>query len=446
VVSYHQGWCYVEDNDGPWRELFNHARTAAYLSNSSTLGCGRIYNVLEDGGCEAYRWAPIADVLIDSDGLPLYDEGSEEWLIEGDGTSPVGWLRQTFVDPINDPAPWYNPSFPESGQALGFWITEWTGLDSGVTQRQMSARGNYGGGGVFSALGSTGREMGFEVILLGESEAALDYLYRWLDSTLSSVCSTCSADTIAIRRICPDIDSSDPDSVTDGVVEMRKVGLVQGMTWATPPIEREGCYIRSVNFTLGAMDPCMYGFCTDVEVTQPMNWDYCFAAANLSVDRGECRPSCSEMPEDCRLVFNYSVDNPSAVAPIIHVVAPTDAAGSIPMRIRTYRNPLGLLPDQLCGAPLVGELYLTDLPPYTEIRYDVAGRTVQYRSAGTGGFIDGFGFVQPNEPGVPRFFSMGCDDYTTIVEPADFCYDTAPDSLREYSDVTLQTQTRMNCV
>jgi hypothetical protein len=445
-VPYMHGWCFIEDNDGPWRELFNHARTAAYLKWSSALGCGKVYNVLDDGGCAAYRWTPSADVLVDEeDGLPLYDEETEEWLIEGDG-SPAGWLEQTFVDPVNDPAPWYNPSFPESGQALGFWVQEWTGLDSGVTQRSMSQRGNYGGGGTFGALGSIGREMGLEVILLGESEAALDYLYRWLDATISSVCATCSADTIAIRRICPDVDPENLDTALQGVVELRKVGLISGMTWGPPPVEREGCFIRSVNFTLGAMDPCMYGFCTDVEAAQLMNWDYCFAAANLNPDRGNCRPSCSEMSDDCRLAFNYTVDDPSAVAPIIHVVAPTVEDGSIPMRIRTYANPLGLTPDQLCGAPLVGELYIGELPPYTEIRYDVAGRRVEYRNAGTGGFVDGFGFIQPNDVGVPRFFSLGCGDYTTIVEPADFCYDAPPDSTQEFSEVTLQTQTRMNCV
>lgn len=443
-MPYHHGWLYVQDSDGPHRELFNHARTAAYLQWSTALGCGKVHNVLDDGGCEAYKWAPVADVLIDEEtGLPLTDSDGE-WLIEGDG-STTGWLEQTFVDPVNDPAPWYNANFPESGQALGFWVQEWTGLASGVTQRAMTNRGNYGGGGFFGPLTATGREMGLEVILLGESEAALDYLYRWLDATLSSVCATCSTDTILVRRICPTVDEMDPTTASEGVVELRKVGLISGMEWGTPPVERQGCFIRSVNFTLGALDPCMYGYCTDVDVTQAMNWANCFASANLNPDRANCRPSCSEMDSECRVVFDYTVDDPSAVAPIIHVVAPTHVDGSIPMRIRTYANPFGLAPDELCGLPLLGELYITGLPAYTEIRYDVAGRRVLYRNPGTGEFLDGFGFIQPNDPGVPRFFSLGCGDFTTIVEPADYCFDDIPASGRELSEVTLQTQTRMNC-
>ena len=421
-MTYHHGWAYIEDADGPWRELFNHARTAAYLSRSTALGCGTILNVLDDGGCEAYRWAPTADVLTEeSTGTPLLDESTGEWLIEGDGISPTGWLQRTFTSPATDPAPWYNASFPESGQALGFWITEWTGLDSGHIQRQMTQRGNYGAGGTFGAMGSMGREMGFEVILLGESEAALDYLYRWLDATLSSVCATCATDTLVLRRTCPDVNILTPDTVLDGVVEMRGVGLIAGMQWGAPPVERAGCFIRRVNFTMGATDPCMYGLCTDVPAVQTINWDACMTAANLSVTRTNCRPNCSEMSSLCRTVFDYTINDPSGGAPIIELVPPDYMGATIPIRIRTYANPNNLTPAQLCGAPLLAELYVASLPQYTELRYDVPGRRVEIRNAGTGDWINGFGYLGPNDVGVPRFFHSGCGKYTTIVEPADFC-------------------------
>jgi len=307
---------------------------------------------------------------------------------------------------------------------------------------------------VFGAMGNNAREMGFEIILIGESERALDYLYRWLDATLSSVCATCETNTILLRRFCADVDPLDYDSVADGVVEMRGVGLMSGLQWGAPPVERAGCYMRRANFTMAATDPCMYGYCTDVAVTQAMDWDACFAAAALSPDRADCRPSCSEMDGLCRLSFDYTVDDPSAVAPIITLVAPTGlgldpgivSPGSLPMRIRTYANGGALTPSELCGAPLLGELYVGSLPPYSELRYDVAARKVEFRDAGSGGWINGFAYIGPNEPGVPRFFALGCGDFTTIVEPADFCLDGAPDDVMyEFAEVTLETRPRMGC-
>lgn len=446
-MTHHHGYLFIEDDNGFRYELFNHARTAAYLTTSSVLGCGKVYGVLEDGGCPAYAWVPPDTVglavLTDSDGNILTDDDGHILTDDQYTVSEDGWVQEVYTNPVDDFAPWYNADFPESGQALGVWITEWTGLDSGNIRREVVNVGNYRGGGAAGALGNTFREMGFEIILLGESEAALDYLYRWLDATLASVCATCAKNTILLRRICPVVDD-EGDGASDGVVEMRQVLLTQGLEWGPPPIERQGCFMRRATFTMAALDPCMYGFCTDVEVAAAMDWDACFAAATLDPDRNSCRPSCSEMDGQCRLTFDYTVSDPSAVAPIVTITAPTTAP-SITMRIRTYANPLGLPPEDLCGAPLLGELYVNPLPPWTELRYDVAERKVFYRNAGTGGWVNGFAYLQPNEPGVPRWFGLGCGDFTTIIEPADFCFETPPSDDLEYPDVTLQLRPRMNC-
>jgi hypothetical protein len=446
-VTFHHGWLFLDEPNGFRHELFNHARTAAYLQSSDVLGCGQVHGVLDDGGCASYRWVPPStlgeDVLTDSVGDVLVDEDGNI-LIGADNMSESGWYQQDYSNPVDDLAPWYNPTFPESAQALGFWVTEWTGLDSGHIGREITPVGAYRGGGVLGAMGATAREMGFEVILIGESERALDYLYRWLDATLSSVCATCATDTILIRRYCADVDPDDFETASDGVVELRGVGLIAGLQWGAPPVERAGCFMRRVNFTMAATDPCMYGFCTDVDVSQAMDWDACFAAANLDPDRVKCRPSCSEMIGQCRLAFDYAVDDPSAVAPIVTLTAPTVPAGSYPMRIRTYANNHGLIPEDLCGAPLLGELYVGSLPPYSELRYDVAARRVEFRDAGSGGWINGFAYIGPNDPGVPRFFSLGCGEFTTIIEPSDFC-SPAPDDDRAFAAVTLETRPRMGC-
>jgi hypothetical protein len=420
-VTYHHGWLMIGEENGNYAELFNHARTAAYLQSSSTLGGTTVYGVLSDGGCEGYTWMP-----------PTTDGG----------TGGV-WFQQTYTNPVSDGAPWYNSTFPESGEALGFWITEWTGLDSGHIKREISPVGAYRGGGQFGATYSMAREMGFEVILLAESEAAMDYLYRWLDSTLSSVCYSCQTDSILIRRICPE-GTVTAGTADEGVVELRQVGMTSGLVWGSPPVEQAGCFIRRANFTLAALDPCMYGVCSAEETpTQSMTWGTCFAGDNVNEGRTDCRPSCSEMPGECRLTFDYSVDVVTAAAPRIVVTAGT--ADSIPMRIRTYANPNGMAPEDLCGTPLLCELYVAALPATSELLYDIAGRTVSYRSAATGTWVNGFAFVATNDVGIPRFAALGCGDFTTIVEPASFCYDGAPASTGNYADVSLVIQERMGC-
>jgi hypothetical protein len=425
---YHHGWLMVGESNGNYRELINHARTAAYLQSSTALGCSKVANVLDDGGCSAYPWVP-----------PTLDGEPNEAAI----VAPNGWYQQLYSTPELDDAPWYSDSYPESAEALGFWITEWTGLDSGHIRREVTAVSSRGG--QFGRSYSASREMGLEIILLGESEAALDYLFRWLDATLSSVCYTCQTDSILIRRICPDFDVLDLDNVINGVVELREVGMVSGLVWGAPPIERQGCYIRTVNVTLGAMDPCMYAPCETVEIAQTMDWVACAAASNLDEDRSDCRPSCSEMPGVCRTTFDYTVETVGASAPIITLTPPLPDVESLPLRIRTYVNMNDLAPDQLCGAPLLAELYVTALPPWSAFQYDMAGRQVRYRDAATGDWINGAAFIEPNAVGIPRWPALACGSYTTVVEPSSFCYDPLeiPTSVPEPE---MLIQERMGCV
>jgi len=405
------------EENGNYAELFNHARTAAYLQGSTALGCGTVYGVLDDGGCSAYPWMPTDD---DSDYVEFF-----------------------FTDPVSDDAPWYNSNYPESGEGLGFWITEWTGLDSGHIRRGLSPVGAYRGGGQLGASYSGAREMGFEVILLGESEAALDYLFRWLDATIASVCVTCATDSILIRRICP-TGTIDEDNADDGVVELREVGLLQGLSWGAPPVEQAGCFIRRANFTLAAQDPCMYTACTDISIDQSATWATCFAGDNVNTDRVNCRPSCSEMPGECRTTFDFTIDTVGASAPRI-LVAASDTSTSVRYRIRVYSNDLALPPEDICGAPLLCELYVAPLPAYTELLYDVPGRQVLIRTAATGVFVSGYAYVEANDIGIPRFAGLGCGDFTVVVEPADFCFDSPPGAAEGYGDISGSVQERMGC-
>lgn len=397
------GYLYILDEGSAWGgEVVNHARTAAYLESSTALGCGTVYSVLDDGGCEGYRWeyVPYADT----------------------------WIENTFTTPALDNAPWYNPAYPESAQALGFWITEWTGLDSGHVKRTSTPIGAYRGGSTLGIASNAGRIMGIEMLLIAETEKAMEYLYQWFDATISSVCSTCKTDTILIRRYCPDAGFTQAHA-KDGAAEIRGVGLVSGMIYGEDPVEQAGCFLRRVNFTLEATDPCMYDSCTGEVIDQYMNWAECFApGSGLSPARPQCRPSCTEVAAGCRAVYDYDIETPSVSAPIITLEVPpalVNTGGTqsftIPLRIRTYSNPYGYTASQLCGLPLLAELYLTNLPASSAIRYDMAARKVEYRDAASGDWVNGFAFVEANEPGTPRFAGLGCGSFTTVIEPSNFC-------------------------
>lgn len=400
---YHHGWLQIVDVNGEWHELFNHARTSDYLSNSPEPGCARVSNVLLDGGCKAYRYTPELD--------PLSEEC--EWYEWDEWSQPEG-------APGLPPAPWYNPRYPESAKALGFWVEEWTGLDSGHIQRGMTSVGGKRGGGQLGRVTSNHREMAFEIFLFGTSERALDYLFRWLDATLSSVCATCATNTIMLRRFCPDLDEP-TEHPSDGVVEMRGVGLMQGLEWAEEPIERMGCFMRRATFTLAAEDPCMYSFATGVPVDASADLYACLSEALISPSRNPCRPTCSELDATCRTWYTFDVDSVSASSPRVTLV--NDGPGpTIPTRLRIYSDPAGVgVAAGPCGLPLVAELYVRPLPESSELIWDGPGSQVLFRDASTGGPIGGFQFIDTNQVGVPRFAGLGCDTYHVVMEPALFC-------------------------
>ena len=48
------------------------------------------------------------------------------------------------------------------------------------------------------------------------------------------------------------------------MAKLNQVGLIAGPQWEEEPLPSSACYLRRVNFTLAAGDPCMYGTGTEV--------------------------------------------------------------------------------------------------------------------------------------------------------------------------------------
>jgi hypothetical protein len=332
---------------------------------------------------------------------------------------PDFWEPISKVDPSYDPAPWYSERFPESGEFLGFHIEEWTGLDDRHISRATQGVGRAGGGAQLGTLGATERVMKFNVIAIGRNEAALEYAFRWLGTVLSSVCSTCATERVMIRRLCPDVDD-----LWNGVTELREVGLAEGLAWEAPLGRLHHCFVRRFSFSLVAGDPCMYLPGTDIEFNplDAANMSTCLAGMTLGVGREDCRPACSELPSECRTSFTFDWPEPiGAPAPVV-TLTNNDASSSMPLRIIAYSDPLeiGIDPSP-CGLPILGELYLGPLPPYSELRWDVSSREVLYYDHTTADWTSGYPFVGANDPPISRWFAVPCGTTHIVIEPASAC-------------------------
>lgn len=381
------------------------------------------------GGTEVFRFDGPVDLHgIDSSATSFTASTGETITVNRSGTPSttlvpyvdVGdWLPLVFDSPATDPAPWYNANYPQSADALGFYITAWTGLDDGHLKRASSPIGSYGGGSRLSPISSDGRVMKLNIIIFGRTNEATEYLFRWLASTLSSICSTCDTPSILIRRYCP----SGVD-LWDGAVQLRRVGLVEGLKWEADLVERGACYMRQASFTLEAGDPCMYLPDTDRPVNAmdaDADVDACLAGLTLDPDREFCRPSCSELTANCRTIRTFEVDPLGAMAPVI-TWTNTQNSYTYPFRALIYADPgeTGAVPNP-CGLRLLGEMYVRALPPYSSMRWDITGRTVEYSDHTTGGWVPGWAYTTANDPPTRKFFALSCGMSQLVMEPASMC-------------------------
>lgn len=354
------------------------------------------------------------------------------------------WMPLSFATPATDPAPWYNSNYPESADALGFYVEEWTGLGSDHVRGALTATGRPGGGGRVGVLGSQGRVMKLNLFAVANSEAGMQYLMDWLSSQLIGMCGGCGDDTMLFRRFC----GSESD-LWNGVGEMRRVRVIEGVSWEAEPVEIATCFLRRMSFTIAAGDPCVYFHATDVPA-DPADFtadlSTCLADGFVDEDRHPCRPSCSELTEDCRAAFTFEVNPLGAMAPVVQMYNDS-AEPTLPMRVLLYADPLdvGVDPNP-CGLPLMAEIYIRSMPAYASFIWDIAGRTTYFRDVTTGEFVEGGPYIDANDPPVPRYSSLPCGKAWLVFEPGTFCLTgsgpwTDPVSGLEFTTPTFPTTT-----
>ncbi|MFI0827305.1 hypothetical protein ACH4Q7_22935 [Streptomyces roseolus] len=174
---------------------------------------------------------------------------------------------EPYVSPAVDPAPWYDPDVPESGDFTGLMVLTVDGLDDHPVTRTVtrSAAGS-------AALGPgrvMPRTMTVTALVLAASCCGAQYGLRWLAQALSGCTSGCEGDCLTLFNCCPnEADAEDPEAFAARHRRtLRRVALVEGPTVVARhgngcttggTCGASGADVLTVEFVLTAATPWMW--------------------------------------------------------------------------------------------------------------------------------------------------------------------------------------------
>lgn len=167
----YQGYMALANEDGETIELVNASRVQAYTNNlAPAIGLR---------GCD------------DCEGL---DEA----------------LGETYIDPVTDNAPWYDPTDPETGDFYGIYPLAFEGIDDST--RTIESAELSGDGSVVVGSRYTGKDIRVSGMAFAKDEAALYAGMSWLDSALNGTEEgRCFGDRLNVYSSCPPIQVLPPN-------------------------------------------------------------------------------------------------------------------------------------------------------------------------------------------------------------------------------------------
>ena len=121
------------------------------------------------------------------------------------GCDPV---TGSYSTPVNDPAPWYDPAYPESSEFAGFYTVDFNGIGSTYTREVFPV---IGGGGILGRLRAAPRTLSWRGFLFGRTCCGVGYGLRWLTETLAGArCGAeCSGEQLDMMICCPQKEIED---------------------------------------------------------------------------------------------------------------------------------------------------------------------------------------------------------------------------------------------
>jgi hypothetical protein len=121
--------------------------------------------------------------------------------------------QREYQSPLQDNAPWVDPSDPDSLNFWGIYPLSWSGVDDGTRETPVTEL--IGDGAVSGRSRAASRDMRFEGVLLGKDERALASGLAWLNRALDSTrCEgagqPCRGESMRFFSACPPACGYDP--------------------------------------------------------------------------------------------------------------------------------------------------------------------------------------------------------------------------------------------
>jgi hypothetical protein len=331
-----------------------------------------------------------------------------------------------YTDPATDTAPWYDPAVPWSAEFYGVYPLEVAGLDDSTAA--VTASESTVEGGTITGLRRSTRSAVFSVMLVGASDAGVEYGRQWLTKALRGLCgsrSTPDGLTLTYLASEPSVGDWDGPGACSGVryprpndpfaVEMqlsrsqRRVGVTAPLVTGAKRNLSDGGAAWNVTFTLTAGNPHEYGYAQPLlehwlHPDDPTPWAAGTAPAGASIsgpvtiDEVACPapvyapvydplcPSivappnppgiewgCYEAPDEWD---RYTVVIPATLVPgwteavMVTSITPELDEEARNVRIRLYADPLatGELPEDECA--YAADFVVTYVPAGTVVTLD----------------------------------------------------------------------------
>jgi hypothetical protein len=281
-----------------------------------------------------------------------------------------------FVSPALDPAPWYDPAFPESGDFLGLLIPDLRSWFDGLASRAVTPRASGLGGASIGPMHDDPRELVTNGVLVAANQGGIEWGRRWLQYVMGKSCDPCNLAVARLRSFCPPCDGSDD---TAGEWFVYEVGLVSGVKETEPTQVGGGptnCDDRlTVTFTLDTGNPYLYKR-AETCIESSLNPEACGT---------DCIDFCHWL-QDAPPPVQCTIEPPSigTLASVITIDAGTGLS-ELTLEVLSDCSPSAAL------APLA-TMYVPELPAGSQLVVDSALQQIIYTPAG-GEPIDGTGFI-----------------------------------------------------